>query len=108
MRAALPPRGDSRTFLTHFVGGGLDASRPYPPRHGHRIVPGQAHSPEPTARTSITRGTRAVPQPLHCNAPRHMSQASGVVSRPPMRGGNICKARRCAAETCGTTLAAVR
>ena len=27
MQAALAPRGDSRTFLTHFVGSGLDDER---------------------------------------------------------------------------------
>ncbi len=27
MQAALAPRGDARTFLTHFVGGGLDDDR---------------------------------------------------------------------------------
>ena len=27
MQAALEPRGDARTFLTHFVGGGLDDDR---------------------------------------------------------------------------------
>ena len=27
MQAALAPRGDSRTFLTHFVGSGLDDDR---------------------------------------------------------------------------------
>ena len=27
MQAALTPRGDARTFLTHFVGGGLDDDR---------------------------------------------------------------------------------
>ena len=27
MQAALAPRGDARTYLTHFVGGGLDDER---------------------------------------------------------------------------------
>ena len=27
MQAAIAPRGDARTFLTHFVGGGLDDDR---------------------------------------------------------------------------------
>ena len=27
MQAAIPPHGDAHTFLTHFVGGGLDDDR---------------------------------------------------------------------------------
>ena len=54
MQAALAPRGDARTFLTHFVGGGLDDDRyviqRYLSRANGDIVPVDAEGARPKSR----------------------------------------------------------
>ena len=54
MQAALAPRGDARTFLTHFVGGGLDDDRyviqRYLSRANGDIVPVDAEGARPKGR----------------------------------------------------------
>lgn len=54
MQAALAPRGDSRTFLTHFVGSGLDDERYVVQRYRSRangdIVPVDTDGGRPKGR----------------------------------------------------------
>lgn len=54
MQAALAPRGDARTYLTHFVGGGLDDDRYAVQRYRSMaegdIVPVQADGTRPKGR----------------------------------------------------------
>ena len=54
MQAALAPRGDSRTFLTHFVGSGLDDDRYVVERYRSQadgdIVPVDAYGSRPKGR----------------------------------------------------------
>ena len=54
MQAALAPRGDARTFLTHFVGSGLDDDRYVVERYLSRadgdIVPIDANGIKPNGR----------------------------------------------------------
>ena len=54
MQAALAPRGNARTFLTHFVGGGLDDDRyaieRYLSRADGDIVPVDANGARPKGR----------------------------------------------------------
>ena len=54
MQAALAPRGDSRTFLTHFLGSGLDDERYVVQRYRSRangdIVPVDADGARPKGR----------------------------------------------------------
>ncbi len=59
MQAALAPRGDARTFLTHFVGGGLDDDRyviqRYLSRANGDIVPVDAEGARPKSRRFARR-----------------------------------------------------
>ena len=54
MQAALAPRGDARTFLTHFVGGGLEDDRYVIQRYRSQadgdIVPIDANGVRPKGR----------------------------------------------------------
>ena len=54
MQAALVPRGDARTFLTHFVGSGLDDDRYVVQRYLSQangdVVPIDADGTKPTGR----------------------------------------------------------
>ena len=54
MQAALEPRGDARTFLTHFVGGGLEDDRyvveTFRSLANGEIVPVQADGTRPKGR----------------------------------------------------------
>ena len=60
MQAAIAPRGDARTFLTHFVGGGLDDDRYVVERFrslaNGDIVPVQVDGTKPKGRRRA-RGT---------------------------------------------------
>ena len=60
MQAAIAPRGDARTFLTHFVGNGLDDERyvveTYRSLANGDIVPVQADGTKPKGRRKA-RGT---------------------------------------------------
>ena len=59
MQTVLAPRGDARTFLTHFVGGGLDDDRyvveKYRSLANGDIVPVPIHEPDPKGRRKARR-----------------------------------------------------
>ena len=60
MQAALAPRGDSRTYLTHFIGSGLDDERYVVHRYRSRangdIVPVDADGARPKGRRRARPG----------------------------------------------------
>ena len=72
MQAALAPRGNARTFLTHFVGSGLDDDRYVVQRYLSQangdIVPVGADGTKSKGRLSRAAAT-AKPDPGRCVSP---------------------------------------